>query len=444
MNKHGGKVIGSGGFGCVFKPSIKCNNSTTTSTNYISKLMLKKNAKEEIEEMKQYMIILKLIPNYKKYFLIDDIEVCQPDIISEKDLTKFDSDCSALLKHGITKQNINDKLYDLMAINMPYGGVSVGTYVEKHHSFASLTKLHLSLIDLLQNGIIPMNKKDLYHCDIKSANVLVEDDSINNDSINNDSSNKVNSSNKDKDNSSNKTFTRIIDWGLSVHYTNKKEVPDNLFKRPFQFNLPFSVILFSDDFVDSYTRFLSANKSPKTYQIREFTINFIYDWIKKRGMGHLKAINKRISLLYDKELTKSVDDKNTILKYDFTYYHIIEYISTILCKFTKNGKFYIEEYFNNVFIQNVDIYGFIWIYYPIVELLYEHYDSLSQNDLELFSNLRYLFIHYLFEISTTPIPVNELISFLKKITILFSQSNISNMTNENNSMSSNKIFTISL
>ena len=441
MNKHGGKVIGSGGFGCVFKPSIKCKHTINSSTNYISKLMLTKNAKEEIEEMKKYIIILKLIPKYKHYFLVDNIEVCQPEILTEKDLTKFDSDCTALIKHGITKQNINDKLYDLMAINMPYGGVSVGSYVEKHHSFASLTELHLSLIDLLQNGIIPMNKKDLYHCDIKSANVLVKEGSINKEistkegSINNDSNKK--------------TFTRIIDWGLSVHYTNKKEVPDNLFKRPFQFNLPFSIILFSDDFVDSYTRFLSTNTSPKTFQMREFTINFIYDWIKKRGMGHLKAINKRISMLYDKELTKSVDDKNTILKYDFTYYHIIEYISTILCKFTKNGKFYIEEYFNNVFIQNVDIYGFIWIYYPIVELLYEHYESLSENDLELFSNLRYLFIHYLFEISATPIPVNELISFLKKITILFSQSTISNLTNENNnsissSRSSNNIFALSI
>lgn len=398
--KHGGKVIGSGGFGCVFKPSLTCKNKIS-SPNTISKLMLTKDAQHELEEIQMYTNILKTIPNYKKFFLIDNIEICHPEFISEKDTENFDKDCKALLKNGITKQNIHDKLDDLLAINMPYGGISVGTYVDKHPSSLSLTLLHTTLIDLLQNGIIPMNKKELYHCDIKSSNVLVKKDD------------------------SGKIMTRLIDWGLSVHYTNKKQVPDNLYRRPFQFNVPFSVILFSNEFTDSYGSFLKTNKSPKIFQVREYTINFIYRWIKIRGLGHLKTINKKIKQLYDHEL--NVEDKKNILTYDFTYYHIIEYISTIIYTFTINGTFHIEEYFNKVFIKNIDIWGFVCVYYPIIDLLYSNYNTLTETDLELFANLKYLIIHYLFENAVEPIPTQELITFLKNITILFSQSSISSM-----------------
>jgi hypothetical protein len=40
-----GAVVGSGGFGCVFRPSLKCVNKKTrkNSANEISKLMLKKS-----------------------------------------------------------------------------------------------------------------------------------------------------------------------------------------------------------------------------------------------------------------------------------------------------------------------------------------------------------------------------------------------------------------
>ena len=42
----GGKVIGSGGFGCIFKPALKCKNKDRQN-NKISKLMKKKYAVKE-------------------------------------------------------------------------------------------------------------------------------------------------------------------------------------------------------------------------------------------------------------------------------------------------------------------------------------------------------------------------------------------------------------
>ena len=53
------------------------------------------------------------------------------------------------------------------------------------------------------------------------------------------------------------TNTRLIDWGLSVYLKganknnrNNRHIPDNLNRRPFQFNVPFSVILFNKKFLE--------------------------------------------------------------------------------------------------------------------------------------------------------------------------------------------------
>ena len=49
---YGGSAIASGGFGCVFNPSIKCKNKKTKK-NHVSKLMLTKLAEDEIKDSKK-------------------------------------------------------------------------------------------------------------------------------------------------------------------------------------------------------------------------------------------------------------------------------------------------------------------------------------------------------------------------------------------------------
>ena len=395
ININGGRSIGSGGFGCVFRPSIRCGNKEG-SQNYISKLMLKEDAVEELEEIKTFSSILKKIKNYKNYFLIDDITLCKVSTLSKEDLYDFNNKCKSLYKNDFIASNINFKLNQLLMLNMPYGGINLSSYIEEHPSSITLKKLHISLINLFKNGIIPMNKKDLYHCDIKASNVLV------------------------LESAKNILYPRLIDWGLSVYFKNKKQIPDNLFRRPFQFNTPFSIIIFSDTFVNLYQEFLNNTPNPTNYLYREFTINFILKWIQERGMGHLNAINKLISKLYSKSI--DYQNKSNILKYDFTYYHIIEYIASILENFTINGTFHVDKYFKEVFIKNIDIWGFICCYYPIYDLLYENYNSLNNNDLELMNNLKYLIIHFQFENSTNPISYGDLLLFLERITPLFYNS----------------------
>ncbi len=406
LDKYGGKPIGHGGFGCVFRPSLPCNEYKP-SNRYISKLMLNNDAQEEYNEIKKYINVLKTIQNNENYFILTNIKICKPLSIPSNQLLGFDEECTSLTKHGINKRNINYQLKKLSMLVMPYGGAPINKFIKKHYSSFSLINLNKSLIELLNKGIIPMNNKHLYHCDLKPSNILVMNDN-------------------------DKLKSRIIDWGLSVLYKDDKNIPDNL-HRSFQFNLPFSIIFFSPTFIEMLQIFLNNNPKPQSYQYREFIINFLNVFLNKRGPGHLQVINRQIFRLYEKEI--NTEDKTNILKYDFTYYHIIEYLSSILETFTINETFYLEKYFKNVFLKNIDIWGFITCYFPMFELLYFNFGSLTSIDLDLYNNLRYLIIHFLYDYSDKPIPVKELSSFLFNLNPLISKSIIINDSNINVSSS---------
>ena len=70
INKYslGGSAIASGGFGCVFNPSLKCENKKKDK-NKISKLMIEKYAYKEYDEIKLLKLKLQSIKNYQDYFL---------------------------------------------------------------------------------------------------------------------------------------------------------------------------------------------------------------------------------------------------------------------------------------------------------------------------------------------------------------------------------------
>ena len=74
--QSGGKIIASGGFGCIFKPALKCENNPKNSDNVnkISKLMTTKHAKDEYKQIEIYNNLLKIIPNYENYFLVNNVE----------------------------------------------------------------------------------------------------------------------------------------------------------------------------------------------------------------------------------------------------------------------------------------------------------------------------------------------------------------------------------
>jgi hypothetical protein len=96
--KKGGKVLASGGFGCVFTPALRCEKTKTRKRNGVSKLMTNKHAIKEYNEIVQIKEKLKTIKKYGDYFLVNDISICKPAKLTDSDLIDFTKKCSALQK----------------------------------------------------------------------------------------------------------------------------------------------------------------------------------------------------------------------------------------------------------------------------------------------------------------------------------------------------------
>lgn len=431
----GGKVLASGGFGCVFDPALKCQGKQTREKGKISKLMTNRHAIEEYNEIKDIKSKLDSIPNYKNYFIIDNATLCKPAKLNKSDLGTFKK-CSSFKKdkkHNITKKNINSKLDDLMILNMPKGGLPVDDYIYKNGNFTKLYEVNNSLILLLKNGIIPMNEHNIYHSDIKDSNVLVD---------------KID----------NQTNTKLIDWGLSTEYVPFKmdNFPDNWKNRPFQFNVPFSIIIFSDDFIEKYAQFIQNNTKPSLNNVKKFVKYFIDFWNKERGPGHYRFINEIFYYLYKDRLENiSKEDRSYEIETKYTMPTIVNYISDIVINFTKNSninsddknnnddnsvtfikykhklqsiKKEMRDYLDNVFIKNIDIWGFINCYYPFIEVLSENYTKLNNIEKELLNKFNNLYINVLYSASDKPINLSKLFTELNIITqILYEISNASDI-----------------
>ncbi len=405
INK-GGKVMASGAFGCVFTPALKCEDATRRDKNKISKLMIDRYALQEYEEINKTKKLLENIPNYENYFLIYDVTICRPSKLTTRDLQNFKK-CTALPKKNITKKNINNSLNEVMALNIPYGGLPVDDYLYESGSFQKIYDLHVVLVKLLKNGIIPMNNNNVYHCDIKDANILVDVSSANNE-----------------------IKTRLIDWGLSTQYVpfQNATFPTTWRNRPLQYNVPFSVILFTDSFIEKYTKYLEkgakGEKGAKEEKINEielkpFVIDYVKFWMGERGPGHYKYINEIMYMLFSHELTDiSENEKPLVIETQITMEYIVDYIVDVLLHYTKfksDGSLDLRQYLDNVFIKIVDIWGFIVTYVPIVEVLSNSYNSLTKQELKIFKQLQFIFVEYLYNPRHEPIDMDTLFSDLKDL-----------------------------
>lgn len=406
---NGGKVKGSGGYGCFLVPAVQCKNHTLKNKPHdknenISKLMLATKAKKEYNEIIKYKKILNTIPNHNKYFLIENVELCIPNKLSSSDLLDYEEKCKALNKKKITKKNINKKLNSVLAINMPYGGDDLDIFIKKCDSYSEYIKLNKSLIDLLLNALLPMNNKRVYHCDIKAVNILI-----------------------------NKNYEcKIIDWGLSTSYNNydpNQQFPISRghFNRPIQFNTPFSIIILNNEFKEDYEKFitdmLKINKEIQYADIRAFVLKKFVQWNKEYKTGHIRYINKIMKMLFNeniKPLYKKI--KDDIVTTEYTYYYIIEYISKIVYKYTdvENKKFDMQDYFKNVYLKSIDIWGFVFSYLPILNIFsYTKRKDLSNTEIKIYEKIKYIIIHYLYENPLEPIEPMVIKKELEELNILF-------------------------
>jgi hypothetical protein len=356
MKVNGGNVVASGSYGCVFIPELKCKNSKKTlkkGKSYISKLQIKKHGIFEYKQIQTLKKLLSKIPNYNDYFLLD-VTLCEPDVISKKDLHLFDKKCGTLYENGINSKNINQKLDKLNILIMQNGGETLDDFYSKYENNHHILKqLLLSLFKLKNNAILPMVKLGIVNTDIKTNNVLIIFEN-------------------------GQYYVRIIDWGLSViHSGYINEIPETMQNNMFQFNVPFSVIILSNSFKRDYESFILSLKSKQTYDnIYQFVIKYLIDTINKGNIGQLNVINYIFYQLFFKkinETSKNYESYDNTLEnklyikilYDYTLKYICKYITEILLHFTSNGVLDLLFYYKNVFIKNADLWGYYILFFDL-------------------------------------------------------------------------------
>jgi len=395
----GGRAIASGGFGCVFLPPLKCKGVERPTGKIVSKLLTTNNAIAEFNEAKEIQSILQTnlsLEIYNRYFIFPE-KLCEPEALTNDDLDNFEKKCKNLTKVGITSKNINQKLYALGVIELTNGGSDLATTIEGMRTMNDLSKLNKNIIDLLKNAIVPMNRLGVLHFDLKSANILSDDDSQ----------------------------LRIIDWGLSVISKDNK-IPSGSTSRPIQYNLPFSTVLFNkkitNDIDDALKKmhFESNYKETIKPELSAVIHNIVVKQFSGSDRGHIRYVSGNIKSLF-----------NVTGEKDFFIYNLLSnYLTEAVINFInpQTKTFDDTKYFNDVCAKNCDIWGLITVYDDIVA----HYEGISQKLPINLKRLRLLVMRYLYssEFAGKPIDIDNLVLDLKDI-IPFSGDITKNTSNKN-------------
>ena len=158
-------VIGEGTYGCVHKPSLKCNTSKKINyTNKISKLMSKKSADDEIKE---YLKIHKLDKNNNHYLGMPTKCIVK----NNKETTDEIKKCG---KSSIFLRNKDN----LRLLVMNDGGINLSDIFNSEFiNYSIEERIHISELIIIFmydifNNLLFFNKKELYHRDIKLENIV--------------------------------------------------------------------------------------------------------------------------------------------------------------------------------------------------------------------------------------------------------------------------------
>ena len=358
----GGVPVAAGGYGCVFDPALKCKNpSESYNPELISKLMIRKNAEDEKREIMRFAPILSTIPNAEKYFILN-VNSCIPAPLTPEDLKDFDKKCRNFRnkpEFSAVHMRRETTLNKLLILNMLNGGVDIDMYLtRKPVDSEKIYNLIYGIKDLINNAIIPMNQRGLYHLDLKPANIVI------------DRTNQM----------------RIIDWGLSaIVKDTSKPVP--MLAKPLQFNNPFYTVFANDSLLKTYNEFLITDENHQ--KELEYFVKSLYDyWEQRRGSGHAKYILMLFNDIYTTKKMTPAELRQIVVR-------------TITVMLEKNTDFTTRKFDMKAFMEtlyhNIDIWG------ALISLGLLFYDAIktqislpNKKKEELLGKLKILLDSYLF------------------------------------------------
>ena len=195
-NMLGGRYIGEGTYGCIFRPNLPCPGYGPNE-KYVSKII--KNDKETIDSEFTNLHTKFNIPSIdpdNKYFIVP-IHKCEIDDINEDDLkpsdqllakNRFNKGCSEeQISRKFQKElaeSKDDRKKELLArlntvrtqLILPYGGEDISK-IRKNDSPESkpnIDSIWPSYLNLIK-GLVLLNKNNIIHRDIKSPNIVYND-----------------------------------------------------------------------------------------------------------------------------------------------------------------------------------------------------------------------------------------------------------------------------
>jgi serine/threonine protein kinase len=403
----GGAPFIKGGYGCIFRPALKCVGAKSTP-NYVSKLIETKYAKREYDYVMEIKKKLSSLgSDIRKYLLLDNVTICDPAPLTGDDMKNMENVCGDILSDlkdkstnvPLDSSNINNNLDKFKIINMPELGISIHDFIKQGKlTPEDLIKINNIIIDYVLKIIPNINKHGVVHGDIKSSNILFS---------------KID-----------KNIPILIDWGLS--YTSNKDgtIPEDLFTLHVQWQHPFSTFLFSKDIIDQYEIFLKNMKKdniPFTRNsLRVFAISHYLNYKKVNEKQH-KILRDIFIKAHEGDFLKHlkgeqlfVDDAITEQMY---MYYVINYIIDVLMSYTdlSKDKLNLDKYFSTVYIYNVDIWGIMSIYYEFIINSPTSY-ALSSNDYKLFINkIMHILIEHIFVNGSQRINTEKLANSIRNV-----------------------------
>jgi serine/threonine protein kinase len=158
-------AIGEGSYGCVVKPALKCKDETIVHPpNSVSKIMKKRDAKEEIREMDA---IDKIDPTYK-------FHIHKPTLCELNTNQKYEKKIKGCRKISLTPNNIKS----LNILTMENSGKDFVKLINEYSNQSQtqenknyMTNVWLSLIPIFE-GLVTMRENEFAHKDISVNNIL--------------------------------------------------------------------------------------------------------------------------------------------------------------------------------------------------------------------------------------------------------------------------------
>ena len=150
----GGKQITQGTYGCIFSPPLRCLSGTKIppSKPRISKLLEKKYALEEWELSKK----IRVIPNWRNYFSVAEIEPCA---VEEEHVKKYANSCDFI------SDTPADKLYSLQ---LYYAGKILSKY-----SMPAEFNLKRFMVHILEGAALLL-VNNIIHNDLHDQNIVID------------------------------------------------------------------------------------------------------------------------------------------------------------------------------------------------------------------------------------------------------------------------------